>query len=412
MTAPEIAPKVAPKTAPKMGPGPAPARPSIPTARYGDRLATAQTLASERGLAAVLVGVGADLRYLTGYEAMPLERLTMLVIPAAGRISLVAPRLELTPARRSPAAAGALVEVVGWEETEDPVALVSGLVRSSADSPLGREIRVAVSDRLWASFVLRLQAALPGAHFGLGSEVLLEMRIVKDADEVSLLRLAAQAADRVVGQMSAGRLVGRTEADVSREVRERLVAEGHETAEFAIVGSGPNSASPHHEASDRVIAAGEPLVLDIGGILGGYCSDVTRTLWVTGGDPARGPDDEFLRLYSVLRAAHADAVHGVRPGVPAERIDAIAREIITAGGHGPHFIHRVGHGIGLEGHEDPYLVAGNEEPLREGMAFSVEPGIYLEGRYGARIEDIVVCAADGPSLLNEAPRDLAVVSGR
>jgi len=268
-----------------------------------------------------------------------------------------------------------------------------------------------VSDRLWASFVLRLQSALSGAQFALGSDVLGELRVVKDADEVALLRLAAQAADRVIAQIAAGRLVGRTEAEVSREVRERLVAEGHESAQFAIVGSGPNSASPHHEASDRVVAAGEPIVLDIGGILGGYCSDVTRTLWVTGGDPSGGPDDEFLRLYSVLRAAHADAAHGVRPGVPAERIDAIAREIITAGGHGPHFIHRVGHGIGLEGHEDPYLVAGNDQPLRDGMAFSVEPGIYLEGRYGARIEDIVVCASDGPDLLNSAPRELLVVSG-
>jgi Xaa-Pro aminopeptidase len=397
---------------PAIAPNVAPARPSIPTARYGDRLAAAQTVANELGLAALLVGVGADLRYLTGYEAMPLERLTMLVIPAAGPMTLVAPRVEMTPARHCPAAAGSLVDVVGWEETEDPVALVSGLVRSSAGAPAERGIRVAVSDRLWASFVLQFQTALPGTHFGLGSEVLRELRIVKDADEVALLRLAAQAADRVVGQIAAGRLIGRSEADVSREVRERLIAEGHESAQFAIVGSGPNSASPHHEASDRVISAGEPIVLDIGGILGGYCSDITRTLWVTGGDPAHGPDDEFLRLYSVLRAAHTDAAHGVRPGVPAERIDAIAREIIAAGGHGPHFFHRVGHGIGLEGHEDPYLVSGNEEPLREGMAFSVEPGIYLEGRYGARIEDIVVCAIDGPDLLNEAPRDLYVVSGR
>jgi Xaa-Pro aminopeptidase len=388
------------------------ARPQIPTRRYGDRLEAAQTITRERGLAALLVGVGADLRYLTGYEAMPLERLTMLVIPVAGPIALVAPRLEMTPARHCPAAAAALIDIVGWEETEDPMALVAGLVESSAREPVGRGIRVAVSDRLWASFVLRLQAALPAAHLGLGSEVLRELRIVKDADEVSLLRLAALAADRVVAQMAGGRLVGRTEADVSREVRDRLIAEGHESAQFAIVGSGPNSASPHHEASDRVIAAGEPIVLDIGGVLGGYCSDITRTLWVTGGDPAHGPDDEFLRLYGVLRAAHADATHAVRPGVPAERIDAIAREIITAGGHGPHFIHRVGHGIGLEGHEDPYLVAGNDEPLREGMAFSVEPGIYLEGRYGARIEDIVVCATDGAQVLNEAARELLVVSGR
>ncbi len=388
-----------------------PTRPTIPTARYADRLAAAQALARQRDLAALLIGVGADLRYLAGYDAMPLERLTMLVVPASGPATLVAPRLESSPARGCPAAAAGLVEVVACEETEDPFTLVAGLVGGSAGTPGGRGTRIAVSDRLWASFLLRLQAVFPGAPFELGSLVMRELRVVKDADEVALLRLAAHAADRVVGRIVGGRLVGRTEADVSREVRERLVGEGHEVAEFAIVGSGPNSASPHHDASDRVIGAGEPIVLDIGGSLGGYGSDITRTLWVTGGDPAHGPDDEYLRLYAVLRAAQTEATHAVRPGVPAERIDLVAREIIAAAGHGAHFFHRTGHGIGLEEHEDPYLVAGNGEALRAGMTFSVEPGIYLEGRYGARIEDIVVCGADGPDVLNESPRDLRVVDG-
>ena len=162
-----------------------------------------------------------------------------------------------------------------------------------------------------------------------------------------------------MAQIAAGRLVGRTELEVSREVRERLLAEGHELAEFAIVASGPNSASPHHDATERVIRAGEPIVLDIGGSLDGYCSDTTRTLWVTGGDPANGPTPEFRRLFDLLRDAQAEASSAVRPGVACERIDAVARGIITAGGHGPDFFHRVGHGIGLETHEDPYMVAGN-----------------------------------------------------
>ena len=235
--------------------------------------------------------------------------------------------------------------------------------------------------------------------------------MVKDEDEIELLRRAAHAADRVVAQIAAGRLVGRTEADVAREVRERLVAEGHDEAHFAIVGSGPNSASPHHEASARVIQAGEPIVLDIGGTLAGYGSDITRTLWVTGDDDANGPDDDFRRLFELVREAQAEAASAARPGVPAERVDEVARRIIEAGGHGEHFIHRLGHGIGLEGHEEPYLVAGNPEPLEAGHAFSIEPGIYLEDRYGARIEDIVVCGPDGPIVLNDAPRDLYVVRG-
>jgi Xaa-Pro aminopeptidase len=235
--------------------------------------------------------------------------------------------------------------------------------------------------------------------------------MVKDADEIELLRLAGAAADRVVDQIASGRLVGRTEADVAREVRERLLAEGHELAEFAIVASGPNSASPHHEASDRVIAAGEPIVLDIGGALGGYGSDTTRTLWVTGGDEAKGPTEEFRHLFAVLLAAQLAATAAVRPGVAAEAIDRTARAIIDGEGYAENFFHRTGHGIGLEGHEEPYLVAGNTLPIGAGMAFSIEPGIYLPGRYGARIEDIVVCGPTGPIVLNNEPRELRVVSG-
>ena len=389
-------------------------RPRIPDARYGARLARAGEGVAAAGLDALLVGVGPDLAYLAGYEAMPLERLTMLVIPASGRATLVVPRLEVTPARGCPGVAGAWIDVETWEETEDAVDRVAGLVRrGSPAAPAGRTTagRIAVSDRLWALHLLRLQAAMPGEAFVSASLVLRELRIVKDDDEIGLLRLAAQAADRVVWEIAHGRLVGRTEADVAREVRDRLVAEGHDAAEFAIVGSGPNSASPHHDASDRVIQAGEPIVLDIGGPYGGYGSDTTRTIWVTGGDATRGPDDEFLRLYSVLRGAQAEATHAVRPGVACERIDLVARELISASGHGAHFFHRTGHGIGLEGHEDPYIVAGNPEPLRVGMAFSVEPGIYLAGRYGARIEDIVICGEDGPIVLNELDRDLLVGTG-
>jgi Xaa-Pro aminopeptidase len=198
---------------------------------------------------------------------------------------------------------------------------------------------------------------------------------------------------------------------VASEVRERLINEGHETALFAIVAAGPNTASPHHEASARVIRAGEPIVLDIGGTLGGYGSDVTRTLWVTGGDAANGPDEQFRHLFAVLHAAQSAATAAVRPGVSCESIDSTARTIIDAEGYGEAFFHRTGHGIGLEGHEEPYLITGNSLPLRAGMAFSVEPGIYLHGTYGARIEDIVVCGDDGPVALNEAPRELLVVDG-
>jgi Xaa-Pro aminopeptidase len=371
-----------------------------------DRLSRALELARERGFDALLVGVGPDLRYLTGYNAMPLERLTMLIgTPTTDGSILVVPRLEEAAAR-----AGLRVEVpvVTWGETDDPYVLVAAAVDQASIREPGR---ILVSDRLWASHLLRLQAAMPGARFEPASTILRELRMFKDETEIDGLRRAARAADRVIDQIAHGRLVGRTEADVAREVRDRLIAEGHESAEFAIVASGPNSASPHHEASDRVVEAGEPIVLDIGGVLDGYASDITRTIWVTGGDASRGPDREFLAMYDVVRDAQAEATAVARPGTPCERVDEVARGIIDAAGYGERFIHRTGHGIGLETHEDPYLVAGNDRPLAAGMTFSVEPGIYLEGRYGVRIEDIVVCTESGPISLNEATRDLLVVDG-
>jgi Xaa-Pro aminopeptidase len=375
-------------------------RPTIPASRFEARLEKAIWAVQADGLDAMLVGVGSDLRYLTGYEAMPLERLTMLVLRPAGRPFIVVPRLE-----RGAAEAGLRtpVEIRTWEETDDPYArVVDGI------APDGR---VAVSDTLPAMHLLRIQAALGSStRYALASSVLRDLRMIKDPDEVALLRAAAHAADRVVAQIAGGRLVGRTEADVAREVRDRLVAEGHDEAHFAIVASGPNSASPHHEASDRVIRAGEPIVLDIGGTLGGYGSDITRTLWVTGGGPD-GPTEAFRTLFDVLLRAQATGTAAARPGVACEAVDAAARSVIDDAGYGAAFFHRTGHGIGLDGHEDPYLVAGNALPLAAGMAFSVEPGIYFPGEHGARIEDIVVCGEDGPIVLNEAPRELHVVNG-
>lgn len=399
-------------------------RPTIPADRYRTRLEAARRLAGEQGLAALLIGVGPDLRYLTGYAALPLERLTMLVVPAApgAEPSLIVPRLEALPARLAPAVAAGFAAVRTWEETESAHQLVAGLVRDASAGRAGAGtaagaraggLEVAVSDTLWASHLLRLQEVLP-AGFQSASAVMRELRIVKDPEEIVLLRMAGAAADRVVDAIAGGRLVGRTEADVAAEVCRRLVAEGHDVADFAIVGSGPNSASPHHGASERVIAPGEPIVLDIGGPLGGYGSDTTRMIWVTGGDPARGPSDAFLTAFSVLRRAHAAASAAVRPGATAEAIDAAARDVIAAAGLGEHFIHRTGHGIGLEAHEDPYIVAGSRLRLRPGMAFSIEPGIYREGEWGMRLEDIVVCGpdgADGPDVLNRSDLDLRIVDG-
>jgi len=383
----------------------------IPAQRFTARLASCRQAVAERDFAAVMVGVGPDLRYLTGFVGEPMERITLLVIPREGPVSFVVPRLEAQKAASTPLVKGGHVEVVSFEETDDAAAIVADLL-STRQLAAGRAAwePIGLSDRLWAMHVLQLQTVLPGRKFEPASVVMRDLRQVKDADEARLLTLAAAAADRTIDGIAAGRLVGRTEAEVSREIRQRLIEEGHDLADFAIVGSGPNSASPHHDASDRVIAAGEPIVIDIGGTLAGYLSDTTRTIWVAG-EAGIAPAPEFVRVFELVREAQAKATAAVRPGVPAGQIDAAARAVIASGGYGEFFTHRVGHGIGLEVHEDPYLVAGNATPLAPGMAFSVEPGIYFPGRWGVRLENIVLCAPDGATVLNRSSLDLRVVRG-
>jgi Xaa-Pro aminopeptidase len=348
----------------------------------------------ELGVDALLLSLGADLPWLTGYAAMPLERLTMLVLPREGEAVMVVPELEAPRVRLQPE----LFSMHPWSETEDPVAIVAALLGADRRS-------LAVSDRTWATFLLQLQARLPEASWQPGSHVTAPLRAVKDADEIAALRRASAAADRVAVRLQAGEipLIGRTEAEVSSDLGAGLRAEGHSQVNFAIVGSGPNSASPHHEPGSRVIERGEAVVCDFGGVLDGYCSDITRTVF-TGEPPA-----EFRDLYRVLQAAQAAAVDAAVVGTPCEDVDGVARRIITDGGYGPQFVHRTGHGIGLEEHEDPYLVGGNCTALTPGHAFSVEPGIYLAGRWGARIEDIVVATDAGPESLNTVSHDLAIV---
>jgi len=376
----------------------------ISAARYAERQSQARAAVAGAGATALLVGVGPELEWLTGYAAHGGERLNLLVVPARGDIAYLSPRLEAPAARVAPGLAEGRVRIETWEETDDPYLLVPALL---SPSPL----HLLVSDGLRAQFVLGLQAVLPGLGWGLASSVLGPMRRTKDAEEIALLRAAAHAADRAIEQIIEGPLVGRTEADVARSVREALLDAGHDTAEFSIVASGPNSASPHHEPGARVIAAGEPLLLDIGGRRAGYNSDITRTVWIEAEDGS-GPDDAFRSIYELTAAGQAAAREAVRPGVSFEALDAAARDVISAGGHGQSFIHRLGHGIGLEVHEEPYLVAGNDATAVAGDTFSCEPGIYLEGRYGVRIEDAMVCTAEGGESLNEAPRGLRVVRGR
>jgi Xaa-Pro aminopeptidase len=360
---------------------------------FRNRLARAAAAAA--GLDALLVTPGADLRYLTGYGARPSERLTCLVLPATGDPVLILPRMERTGALASPVGPLGL-ELLDWSDGADPYGLVAKVLPGPG--------AVAVDDHMPAAMVLALRWALPDTEQRLAGPVLGPLRTRKAPDEVAALRAAGAAIDRVHGRMGEWLRPGRTERAVGRDIADAILAEGHVSADFTIVGSGPNGASPHHELSDRVIEPGEPVVVDIGGSTAdGYCSDSTRT-YVLGSAPAA-----FTDYYDVLETAQKAAVAAVRPGVTAESVDAAARDVITAAGYGAAFLHRTGHGIGLQTHEDPYIVSGNGQVLEPGMAFSVEPGIYFAGQHGARIEDIVVVTEDGVERLNRTTRDLGVL---
>ncbi|HEX5936726.1 MAG TPA: Xaa-Pro peptidase family protein [Actinomycetota bacterium] len=359
-----------------------------------DRMARAEREAGARGLDALVISPSPDLAYLTGYDPMPLERPTLLLLRPGREPVMLVPALEAAPAAASPV--GGHLELVPWNDGSDPYEAAGRLLAGAA--------RVAVADRLWSSHLLGLQRALPETGFTAAGAIMGRLRAVKDGHELEAMRRAGRAADESFRQILELSFQGRSEVDVAQDLADLLVRNGHARAEFTIVASGPNAASPHHEPGGRTILPRDAVVMDFGGELGGYFSDTTRTVVVV------EPPDGFEPAYDVVRDAQAAAVDAVRPGIETQDLDRIARSAIEGAGYGERFIHRTGHGIGLEVHEPPYLVEGDRTVLEPGMTFSVEPGVYLDGRFGIRIEDIVVVTEDGVERLNRSARDLRVVA--
>jgi D-alanyl-D-alanine dipeptidase len=347
----------------------------------------------EAGIAALLLAPGSDLTYFTGYRLGPSERLTCLVLGQDGAATLVLPEFEAPNA----AAVAPGLALATWTETDDPFAAVASLVTAAG--------RVALADQMWSAFSLQLQQRLPGRTFGVASVITRELRMRKDPAEIDALRAVSASADRAYLRALELDFAGRTELAIGADLAALLRDEGHDEVHFTIVGAGENGASPHHHTGDRTIRTGDTVVLDFGGTRAGYASDITRTVHV--GDH---PADEVVRVHDVVRRAQEAGYAAARPGVTAAAVDAAARAVIAEAGYADHFIHRLGHGIGLDGHEHPYLVSGNTDVLEPGMAFSIEPGVYLPGRFGVRIEDIAILATDGRcEALNRVDRSLAIV---
>jgi Xaa-Pro aminopeptidase len=363
------------------------------TSVYEAHCQKAQQQMKATGVDALLVGASADLRYLSGYAAHPSERLTCFILPARGEPFMVIPAFEVPRLGEAPWFA-----VHTWAETENPTALIAEVLGGVTSHTL------AVGDRTWVGFLLRLQEALPGNQWLSATPLLRELRMIKSAEEIAALRAAGAAVDAIFQEILAHPWAGRAEREVGEEIAALMRRGGCEAVDFVIVGSGPNGASPHHANSDCLIQPGDAVVLDFGGpFRDGYYADITRTVVV-------GPPSAKLRqVYAVVQRAQEAGVHAVHPGVPCQEVDAAARRVIAQAGYGEYFTHRLGHGIGLDDHEEPYMVAGNALPLAPGMTFSVEPGIYLPGQFGVRIEDIVVCTETGAARLNQASRELLVV---
>ena len=363
------------------------------TGPHSDRLARARAEATAQGYSALVVPPSPDLAYLTGYEPMPLERPTLLVLRGDADPVLLVPALEEPLARD---AIDADVRFVPWRDGDDPYASAVRLLPAGGD--------VAIGDRLWSVHLLGLERAAPSLTFAPASSVLGRLRAVKDPAELAALRRAGHGADEVFGAICAASFVGRREEEVAGDLARLLVEHGHRRADFTIVASGPNGASPHHEPGARTIVPGDAVVLDFGGELDGYFSDTTRTVVV------EHEPEGFREVYDVVREAQEAAIARVAPGIEIQEVDRAARALIEAAGMGARFVHRTGHGIGREVHEPPYAVEGDATVLAPGMTFSVEPGVYLEGRFGVRIEDIVAVTDEGVERLNRSTRDLQVVS--
>ncbi|KOG27894.1 aminopeptidase P family protein [Streptomyces resistomycificus] len=361
---------------------------------YRARMERAARAAAEAGLAGLLVAPGPDLVWLTGYApTAATERLTLLVLAPGRDPVLVVPTLEAPDAAK--AAGASALTLRDWTDGKDPYAATAALLDTSGS--------FGVSDNTWAMHLLGLQRTLPDTSYASLTEALPMLRAVKDTAELELLAAAGAAADATFEQIRDVPFAGRGESEIAADLDRLLREHGHAQVDFTIVASGPNGANPHHEVGDRVVERGDMVVLDFGGLKDGYGSDTSRTVHV--GEPT----DEERRVHDLVREAQEAGFRAVRPGVACQEVDRAARAVIAAAGYGEYFIHRTGHGIGVTTHEPPYMIEGEEQPLVPGMCFSVEPGVYLPGRFGVRIEDIVTVTEDGGRRLNDTTREMVMV---
>jgi len=364
---------------------------------YKKRVKAAQQELARMDQDLMVLFPSSNMRYLSGFYDEPGERMLFLLVPTIGQSTFLVPELyEQQVSQVCP-----FIHVRAWKDLEDPRTLLGESLTAGGRRPA----RVLVDDGMWASFYLMLQSVLPDAQFSLASRIMGTLRMEKSGEEIGLLRKAGSIADRAFEALIGTSIEGMTEISLAARIEETMRNNGAEGIAFeTLVASGPNSALPHHRAGGRKIRSGDVVVLDYGCRVGGYCSDITRTV-VCG-----NPSEEVRQVYRIVQEAQETAVQGILPGIEAQMVDRLARGVIEKSGYGKQFIHRTGHGIGIDVHEDPYMVEGNTLKLQEGMSFSVEPGIYLEGKFGIRIEDIVVVRGKKADRINGSTHELQLLA--
>ncbi|WP_027363596.1 M24 family metallopeptidase [Desulfotruncus alcoholivorax] len=360
---------------------------------YAKRLANVQELMLQENIDYLVLAPTTNMFYLTGLKTVADERLQVAILPARGPLTLVLPEMYRETAKKIRVSH----QLLTWADNQNPV----DLVRSAVTDRGGR---AAIDDRMWAGHLLQIMQVFNGFQFVAAQKVMSRARVCKDEIELGLLAQSGELADAVMKEAMQEIRVGMTEKQLAFFIENKVKALGGDDISFKpIVASGPNGALPHHCPGDRKFEQGDFIVVDFGALLQGYCSDITRTFCLG------KAGQESKKIYLAVKEANEAGFKAVSNGIACQDVDKAARGAINRAGYGDYFIHRTGHGIGLDYHEDPYLVEGNSAPLLPGMVFSVEPGIYLAGRMGVRIEDIVALTVDGPRRFNNFPRELIEV---
>jgi len=365
---------------------------------YTDRQRRLAERQREKGLDCIALVPGPNMRYLCGLALFMSERPVVALFHADGRAGAVVPALELGRAKTMAGDRMALYPYADEDGPEDAflaLAEYSGLAES----------RCAVESLHMRVLELRmLERAAPGAGFVSLEEELPGLRAIKDQHEIKAIRRAIKITERGLHELISQPLLGLSERQIAARLDQAVRAAGADSGASPIVVGGPNSANPHAGPSDRALQRGDLLTIDCGVRIDGYLADITRTFVI--GEAA----SEVVAMYEAVLQANEAGRQAVRAGVPAQAVDRAARKAIEDAGYGEYFIHRTGHGLGMEVHEPPYIVEGNEQPVEAGMVFTVEPGVYLPGLGGVRIEDDVVVQADGCESLTSFPRELLVIS--